>query len=108
MPYIKKDSRELLDQQINNLAGHIFLGAKEPEEIYGMLNYAITRLILRTFQLRIGKVRYHVIATITGMLDNIKHEFTRRIYDPYETTVCLKNGDISEFNEIYESILDNK
>jgi hypothetical protein len=42
-------------------------------------------------------VSYGKIAIITGVLENIKQEFYRRIASSYEDKKILENGDIKEY-----------
>jgi hypothetical protein len=43
---------------------------------------------------------YNKIAMITGVLENIKQEFYRRIAAPYEDTKIIQNGDIKEYKKL--------
>ena len=90
MPYIHQDVRDCLDPFINELQAE--LGDHE-----GDLNYAITRLVTAYFK---KEPRYQTIARITGVLDNVKAEFYRRIAGPYEDRALDRNGDVPEFEAI--------
>lgn len=93
MPYIAPERRERLDPAIESLQAKLYLMGDEE----GDLNYAITRLIASYFE---DEPRYHTIARITGVLDNVKGEFERRIAAPYEDGAARLNGDVPEFKHI--------
>jgi hypothetical protein len=100
MPYIKKEIRQKLDTHISALALAIKKEAGEEKDelaIAGMLNYACTSLALRTFYKVFGKFRYKFIALFTGIFENIKQEFYRRIAAPYEEEASWEHGDLPEF-----------
>lgn len=85
MPYITKEERLVLDHQIEPLAGVI--------KSAGQLNYAITKLVLAY----IAPISYDKIASVTGVLTNVKDELVRRIFGRYEDHKAALNGDIEEF-----------
>jgi hypothetical protein len=61
--------------------------------ILGDINYVFSRVLG-------GLMRdpsYNKIAMITGVLENIKQEFYRRIASPYEDKKIVENGDIKEY-----------
>lgn len=90
MPYIKPERRAHLDCAIEELQAELAgLGNEE-----GDLNYAISRLIGAAFE---GTPKYRTIARMTGVLENVKSEFYRRVAGPYEDKAIEKNGDIPEF-----------
>jgi len=93
MPYITQERRKLLDPSIEALQKHLAeLGGHE-----GDLNYVISRLIGSAF---LNDTRYHTIARVTGVLENVKSEFYRRLGVPYENEAIEKNGDVPEFERI--------
>jgi hypothetical protein len=47
-----------------------------------------------------GNPSYVKIAMITGVLENIKQEFYRRVASPYEDKKILENGDIKEYKKL--------
>ena len=47
-----------------------------------------------------GYPSYTKIAMITGVLENIKQEFYRRIAEPYENQKIVQNGDIKEYRKL--------
>lgn len=92
MPYITDERRRDLDETINHLNYVLeFLGNEA-----GDLNYVISRVIGYKFKLN---SRYATIAEITGVLENVKQEFYRRVAAPYEDKAIIKNGDIKEYKE---------
>lgn len=93
MPYIQQTNRPGLDQHIDRLADQIKAEAKVYEydgAFAGLLNYSITRLIIKVLPVR----RYWVIALVTGVLHNVLDEFYRRFGVPYEDEQIKKNGDV--------------
>ena len=58
----------------------------------GELNWAITLLVLE--YLKRNNTTYSVIAEITGVLENVKQEFYRRVASSYEDAKARENGDV--------------
>ena len=101
MPYIKSEARAVLDPAIADLARAITdLSRALPEEtaFAGLLNYACTSLAMRVIDGRFGKLRYGILATVSGVFHNVGDEFYRRIAQPYEDKQIANNGDV----ELYE------
>ena len=84
MPYIKPELRPAIDEVIQQLDKHVHTA--------GDLNYAITKLILRSSIASGGG--YNYIALITGVLENVKQEFYRRFASRYEDGKIKDNGDV--------------
>lgn len=84
MPYIIATERPQFDRLLHTLARRI---ADNP----GHLNYCITRLVDDLWTTR---PEYKTAALITGVLVNVKDEFTRRLVVPYEEGKRLDNGDV--------------
>jgi hypothetical protein len=102
MPYVKPEYRSALDPAIRDLAERISEIARSlPEEtaFAGLLNYACTSLAVELVHARFGRLRYGVIATVTGVFKNVADEFYRRVAVPYEDLQIEKNGDLP----LYES-----
>jgi hypothetical protein len=97
MPYVKLESREILDAAIRELADRIVQVARTmPEEtaFAGLLNYACTSLAMQVVEARFGRLRYGTIATVTGVFKNVADEFYRRVASAYEDRQIEKNGDV--------------
>jgi hypothetical protein len=47
-----------------------------------------------------GQPSYTKVAMITGVLENIKQEFYRRVAVPYEELKIQQNGDIKEYKKL--------
>lgn len=93
MPYITDDRRAKLALPISEVISTLReLGWNE-----GDLNYTISRLIGAAFE---DDPRYHTIARVSGVLDNVADEFYRRIAAPYEEQAIKKNGDVVEYARI--------
>jgi hypothetical protein len=99
MPYISEEEREELDEAISNLVHRIRdkkTGLDNPHDFsnyLGRINYCFSRVIGQL----IKDPSYKKIAMITGVLENIKQEFYRRVASPYEDQKIIENGDISEY-----------
>lgn len=97
MPYIDEKSRKILDRSIDDLANiitnHSELGNEDVVTVLGDLNYCMTRLIGQVM----GSTSYAKIAMITGVVENVKQEFYRRVAVPYEEEKIVMNGDIKEY-----------
>ena len=92
MPYVTRKRREELDPVIESLQAKLYLMGDDE----GDLNYTITRLVASYFEDTPG---YRTIARVTGVLDNVKSEFYRRIAAPYEDGTMRLNGDVPEFKK---------
>ena len=63
------------------------------EQLLGDINYSVSRLISKI----VGTPTYPKIAMVTGVLENIKQEYYRRVAEPYEDIKIRQNGDIKEY-----------
>lgn len=97
MPYIAPQHRQELDPLIEALAARIVQEADKIDQeaaFAGLLNYTCTCLALKIIRLRFGRLRYWLIAIITGTFKNIADEFYRRLAAPYEDQQIAVNGDV--------------
>ena len=91
MPYIPSKDRRDLDPHIDELVDAIKKEAQEHDgDFEGLLNYVLTRIVLRIIPER----RYKFIARVTGVLENVKQEFYRRFAVPYEEEKKEETGDV--------------
>ena len=107
MPYILPKNRKKLDDHIDKLVQAIVDEAEKEDydaAFTGLLNYTFTRIALKVARLRFGKMRYWIIAAITGVFKNASDEFYRRIAVPYEDKQIEKNGDVEEYKEYSQEI----
>lgn len=103
MPYIIKDRRNNLDEFVDklklalekqvNLKECVDITPEQLLEISGDINYCVSRLVSGIS----GNPSYKKIAIITGVLENIKQEFYRRLATSYENEKIVSNGDIEEY-----------
>tara|TARA_B100000287_G_C20141681_1_gene586448 strand:- start:114 stop:431 length:318 start_codon:yes stop_codon:yes gene_type:complete len=97
MPYINENARKELDDCIEAMVDCLTHGndltTNEFGIICGEINYTFSRILAKTM----GKTTYTKIAVATGVLENIKQEFYRRIATPYEDKKIIENGDIKEY-----------
>lgn len=94
MPYIDRPDRENIDELIDQLIAKIERHYTT-NEIEGVMNYTLTRLISGVFG-RQGW-RYFKINRAIGVLESVKLEFYRRLAAPYENRAIAENGDISDY-----------
>jgi hypothetical protein len=100
MPYINEKEREELDDAIDNLILAIcndFIKPRSLKDCLGRINYCFSRIICGIM----GDTSYPKIAMITGVLENIKQEFYRRVASQYEDKKILENGDIKEYKRSF-------
>ena len=107
MPYISENDRKILDNSISTMVLSLKRTLNKDESIFskeslsneevlkllGNINYCFSRVVGNI----IGDHSYGKIAMITGVLENIKQEFYRRLATPYENTKVIENGDIPEY-----------
>jgi len=107
MPYIAPKDRKKINPIIDKLAYQIAREAKSHKNdaaFAGLLNYACTRLALKVIRILFGKMRYWIIATISGTFNNISDEFYRRLGLPYENEQIKKSGDVDLYEEYEKEI----
>ncbi|NBQ16949.1 hypothetical protein EBU24_01390 [bacterium] len=107
MPYINEKSREKLDSCIDDMIQCLKKEmysfehydnsptSEEFSKIAGNINYCFSRILSSVM----GDVAYTKIAIITGVLENIKQEFYRRVASAYEDKKIVENGDIKEYKK---------
>jgi hypothetical protein len=95
MPYIKKEKREEMDENITNLLWQI--------KTKGDLNYVICELVGRLI-LETG-INYTNISEKIGAVHDAETELRRRILNIYEDRKLLENCDVESFNEIINNLL---
>ena len=99
MPYIDEQERVELDNQIDNMILAIRdnkANLNNPHDFsnyLGRINYCFSRIIYGVMR----DVSYRNIAMVTGVLENIKQEYYRRVAEPYEDIKIRQNGDIKEY-----------
>jgi len=99
MPYIDEEERLELDTQIDNMILAIRdnkTNLNNPHDFsnyLGRINYCFSRIIYGVMR----DVSYRNIAMVTGVLENIKQEYYRRVAEPYEDMKIRQNGDIKEY-----------
>ena len=107
MPYIAPELRQELDPLIYRLADRLAIQAEAAgydAAFTGLLNYACTRLALAVVQRRRGRLRYWLIAALTGVFHNMADEFYRRLAAPYEDRQIRQSGDVDLFQEFLREI----
>lgn len=109
MPYIAKDRRDRLDPSINQIClsirglltnENVFLKTEINNEeflsVCGDLNYCFSRILSNLM----SDVSYSKVAVITGVLENVKQEFYRRVAEGYEDLKISENGDIEGYKNV--------
>ena len=101
MPYIPEEEREELDEAVEIMAKAIkdfqtaLVNPHNFAHFLGRINYCFSRVL----SIVMGDISYSKIAMATGVLENIKQEFYRRIAEPYENNKVIENGDIKEYKK---------
>jgi uncharacterized protein (UPF0297 family) len=99
MPYIAQSQRPALDAAVDELVEALVKQKLDDETASheGMLNYAITRLLMKVYG-QADSTRYAQINNAVGMLECCKLELYRKVAAPYEDQKEHDNGavDISE------------
>jgi hypothetical protein len=107
MPYIAPELRRELDPLIDMLADRLAAQAEAAEydgAFTGLLNYTCTRLALAVIRRHFGRLRYWLIAALTGVFHNIASEFYRRVAVPYEDRQMAQSGDVDLFQEFVREL----
>ena len=91
MPYIERSSRDKYDPAINNLID--LIKNKDCNPLAGDLAYVVYKICLGVCK-RFEFTTFYRLNMITGVLDNVKDEFKRRVLFPYEDTKMDLNGDV--------------
>lgn len=99
MPYIKKDSRDQLDAEINQLIKQLEgLQTKwGPVVTAGNINYAVTRILKHFYGYVDGQditTNYAKINNAIGVLSCIQLEYYRKTAAPYEEQKEFENGSV--------------
>lgn len=100
MPYIDKNERKELDPYIRDMVVAIKNTTKlnNPNDFknnLGRINYVFSRVLSGVM----GNISYSKIAMATGVIENIKQEFYRRLAAVYEDNKIQDNGDIPEYEQ---------
>jgi hypothetical protein len=94
MPYIDKGQRAELEPVLDEFRATLLRLTITQGKIQlseGELNYLISSIVNEVWK---NDPKYHSIARITGVLENVKQEFYRRVAEPYEDEKIDQNGDI--------------
>jgi hypothetical protein len=97
MPYITKEKRERVNDQLGYLIDSVVdASGSDISALPGILNYCITVLIKTTYKIVSGKAKlsYADHNSAIGMLECAKQEFYRRNTAPYEDEKVIENGDV--------------
>jgi hypothetical protein len=105
MPYIELKARERIDEALAKLVWAVSEAARigdadwreQQERVPGLLNYAVTRLMMGVVKELFRGMRYWIGNMLLGMLDAVGKEFYYRVMRPYEDSAVGKNGDIPEY-----------
>jgi len=92
MPYVKQTQRDNIDPAVSELANRIRLTSQQDsEQPDGMVNYAVTRLLLNVMT---HELRYVTLERAVGCLECCKLELYRRLGAPYEDQKAKANGEV--------------
>lgn len=103
MPYPKQAQRDFVDAEIARLVERARLASghgDEPtrDELVGLANYIVTRVLLGVFHVKRGQMRYADVNAIQGVLKCAGDEFYRRMAGEYEDQKAHENGDVPEYD----------
>ena len=88
MPYIKEEDKGKYNTYIRSISRQINrLGYLER---LGDMKYVITEFLLESLPFD----RYFNFIIAKVLLEDVKHEFERRLQDPYEDRKIEENGDV--------------
>lgn len=95
MPYIKQEQRKQIDAAINQLREALVKTQMDDETATdeGMLNYAITRILMTVYGTS-KNTRYANINNAIGLLECCKLELYRQVATPYEDQKVFENGEV--------------
>ncbi|MDD5016321.1 MAG: hypothetical protein PHW73_14725 [Atribacterota bacterium] len=88
MPYIKKDQRNIYSSSIENITSIL----SQNKWKKGDFNYCIS-MIINAWVKDTG-LSYDTLSNITGVLNDIKTEFERKVVAPYENKKIEENGEV--------------
>lgn len=100
MPYINAAARRNLDKQINSLIDAIINEADSAMQSAGLVNYAITRVVVNVMNNVApggGKPNYATFALFEGVLSHVSKEIYRRLTSKYEDAKVIEHGNLEEF-----------
>lgn len=100
MPYLQKDKRPELDRHADEIIKLLLNNCKTTSQLSLSISYLFSRILwfLCGYN-NSGAVDFPRMCMIYGVLEAIKLEFTRRIWEPYIKRKATFEGDIG-----YESI----
>jgi hypothetical protein len=94
MPYIKQNDRDWIGSGIDELVFALKEDhAGNPDGLAGRLNYAITILLSKSYDLT-KNPSYAKLNDAIGVLECCKLELYRRLAIPYEDKKIQENGDV--------------
>lgn len=102
MPYIKEEERQELDSCIDQMIVCIrdnktsLNNPHDFQNYLGRINYCFSRILGGLMK----EPSYNKIAMITGVLENIKQEFYRRVGVSLEERKIRENGDMPEYKRL--------
>lgn len=97
MPYITQQRRKELAPVVNPILRIIDTLSK------GDINYLITRIVAAKY----AKDGYETRSTGTGVFEDAKLEYTRRVVVPYEIKKGYENGDVYTVEDIESPLKHN-
>ncbi len=95
MPYIERHLRNEFDPLIDALVQKA--KAYELDEIRGILNYTISRIVASSYG---PDWRYSKISSALATFNDAKMEFYARVARPYEDRKIAENGDLEEYRDV--------
>jgi hypothetical protein len=95
MPYIKPEQRKQIDEAVDQLQEALVKTQLDDETATdeGMLNYAITRILMTVYGTS-ENTKYSNINNAIGLLECCKLELFRQVASPYEDQKMFENGEV--------------
>ena len=91
MPYIKKEDRLRLANGLIAAVNHL----RHNDWTKGEVNYFISSLLNEWVHYK--GLSYNTLSDITGVLNDVKTEFERKVVAPYEDLKIKENGEVYEY-----------
>jgi hypothetical protein len=98
MPYIKQSQRKRLEYPLDVIVNQLNSLEQEVACRPGLVNYAITSIVLRTLKPDDGW-SYTSISRAVAVLRDAATEMERRLMAKREDQAILNNGDIPEYQD---------
>jgi hypothetical protein len=94
MPYIEQAQRHHIDPHIEGLKATVRDMLVRDDQVDGIVNYVVTRVVSSLLLEGRGVLHYADIARAVTALECAKMELYRKVAAPYEDVKAAENGDV--------------